>query len=250
VTRAVRWWVFGVGAAGVAALLVLAALRMPVFGSDHHPYRDLAVPAAVARSSPNVVSSVNFDQRGLDTFGEELILLASVVGAAALLRPGRAERERAGTPDEGRVLAGTRFLGYLMLPVTLVVGADVVAHGHLTPGGGFQGGVVLATGLHLLYVAGSYGVLRRLRPLAWYEASEAIAAGAFAVLGVSGLVLAGGFLVNLLPRGEFGTLFSGGTVPVLNVAVGCEVASGVVVLLAQFLTQALALGPDQAVRDR
>jgi multicomponent Na+:H+ antiporter subunit B len=122
-----------------------------------------------------------------------------------------------------------------MLPVTLVLGLDVVAHGHLTPGGGFQGGVVLATGLHLLYIAGSYPALRRLRPLAWYEYGEGIGGGTFAVLGVVGLLASTGFLANFLPLGQFGALASTGTVPLLNAAVGVAVASGAVVLLAGFL---------------
>jgi multicomponent Na+:H+ antiporter subunit B len=240
VSRRARWIVFWIGAAGVGALIVVALLRMPEFGGLTHPYRDLSVAAAVSRSAPNVVSSLNFDQRALDTLGEEMILLASVVGAASLLRPSEDERDML-ADSEGRVLEATKLLGYLLLPVTLVVGVDIVVHGHLTPGGGFQGGVVLATGVHLLYVAGSYRMLRKLRPLSWYKLAEAVAAGSFVVLGMVGLLLSGAFLVNVLPYGTFGDLFSSGTVFVLNVAVGAAVASGVVVLLAQFLAQALSV---------
>jgi multicomponent Na+:H+ antiporter subunit B len=113
-------------------------------------------------------------------------------------------------------------------------------HGHLTPGGGFQGGVVLATGLHLLYVAGSYPALRRLRPLNWYEYGEAAGMGGVVALGIAGLVSGAGFLANVLPTGRFGALVSAGTVPLFSVAIGVEVASGVVVLLAGFLEQDLA----------
>ena len=135
------------------------------------------------------------------------------------------------------MLPVTALAGYVLLPVTLVIGADVVAHGQLTPGGGFQGGVVLATGLHLLYVAGSYPVLRRLRPIGWYEYGEAVGMGAVVVLGVSGLLVGAGFLANVLPKGQLGQLFSAGSVGVFSIAIGAEVASGVVVLLAQFLEQ-------------
>lgn len=235
-----RYLVFLVGAAGAGLMFVLAAVQLPVFGGDVHPYRDLVVPNAIARGAPNVVSSVNFDQRAWDTFGEETILLASVVGAATLMRRGEHERER-DRPDEARQPAAARLLSYVLLPVTMLVGLDVVVHGHLTPGGGFQGGVVLATGLHLLYVAGSYDTLRRVRPLAWYERTEAVAAGGFAVLAVSGLVVAGSALANFLPFGTAGDLVAAGTVPLLNIAVGAEVASGVVVLLAQFLAQAVVV---------
>jgi multicomponent Na+:H+ antiporter subunit B len=238
-----RLAVFVVGAVGVVILLALAFLRMPAFGGSHHPYRALAIPAAVAHRTANAVSSVNFDQRGLDTLGEETILLGSVIGAAALLRPGRDERERP-PPGAGRVLQGTQLVVYVMLPVTFIIGLDVVVHGHITPGGGFQGGVVLATGLHLLYVGGRYPTLERLRPLRVFEIGEAIGAAAFAVLGVAGIAASAAFLVNFLPLGEFGQLFSAGTVPVLNLVVGLEVGSGIVVLLARYLEQAISIEPS------
>jgi multicomponent Na+:H+ antiporter subunit B len=239
-SRRARLVVFAIGGVALAVVFGFAFARMPHFGATHHPYRDLSVAFAVLRQSANAVSAVNFDQRGFDTLGEETILLASVLGAVILLRPSDSERAR--TPqDTGPVLSLTRLVGYVLLPVTLIIGADVVAHGQLTPGGGFQGGVVLATGLHLLYITGSYQALRRLRPLAWYEYGEAIGMGAVVVLGVSGLIAGAGFLANVLPLGTMGQLYSSGTVGVFSVAVGAEVASGVVVLLAQFLEQDIAI---------
>ena len=236
--RNVRTVVFLAAAGGFAVLLVLAVTGLPGFGGSYHPYRTLSVPAAVRHATANVVSAVNFDQRGLDTLGEESILLASVIGVATVLRPARDEtqvRPLAG----GRVLESTRLLGYVMLPISLVLGFDVIAHGHLTPGGGFQGGVIVGTGIHLLYVAGSYPALQRARPLGASEWGEAIGAGAFACLGVAALVVTGAFLANFIPTGSFGQLFSSGTVALLNGAVGVEVASGTAVLLAKFIDQAV-----------
>jgi multicomponent Na+:H+ antiporter subunit B len=241
VTRRTRTLVFLAGAAGFAVLLAAAFIRMRPFGGGEHLYRTLAVHAAVAHHTANVVSSVNFDQRGLDTLGEETILLASIIGATVLLRPSREESEQRPRPT-GRTLDATRMLGYLLLPVTVIIGLDVVAHGHVTPGGGFQGGVVLATGLHLLYLSGSYPALDQLRPLEIYDLGEALGAGVFAALGLAGIAVAGSFLANIIPTGTFGQLLSGGLVPVLNGAVGVEVACGVVVLLAQFFEQYIILG--------
>jgi multicomponent Na+:H+ antiporter subunit B len=187
-----------------------------------------------------VVSSVNYDQRALDTLGEETILLGSVVGAAALLRPSERERE-ADVRDTDKVLPAVRLLGYLLLPVTLMVGANLVAHGQLTPGGGFQGGVVLGTGVHLVYLTGRYEALERVRPLAVFNAGEAVGTAAFVALGIAGVATGAGFLANVVPTGRWGALLSGGTVPLLSIAVGIEVASGVVVLLTKFLEQALRI---------
>ena len=164
-SRRARMIVFLAGAAGLAVMLGAAFARMPAFGAAVHLYRTLAVRGAVAHRTANVVSSVNFDLRGLDTLGEETILIASVVGAAVLLRP--AEEETRRQPRyTGRTLESTRLLGYLLLPVTLIIGFDLVAHGHLTPGGGFQGGVVIATGMFLLYVTDSYQALGLAPPRA------------------------------------------------------------------------------------
>jgi multicomponent Na+:H+ antiporter subunit B len=115
----------------------------------------------------------------------------------------------------------------------------VVSHGHVTPGGGFQGGVVLGTGIHLLYVAGSYSALERARPVRAFEWGEVIGSGAFAALGVAATFIGGAFLSDIIPNGRFGNMFSAGTVPLLNGAVGIEVASGTAVLLAKFLEQAI-----------
>lgn len=247
-TRA-RLVVVAAGALGLGVALIVAILRIPSFGNDFHPYRDAAVAEALHRNSPNVVSAINFDQRGFDTLGEEAILVAAVVGAATLLRrtsQPRPPRPAIASSSRPPLLAATRLAGYVLLPVTLLIGADVVVHGHLTPGGGFQGGVVLATGLHLLYVAGDYRALRRVRPLAWYEAGEAVGMGAVLALGAAGLAAGTGFLSNFLPKGTSGHLFSAGTVALFSCAVGIAVGSGIVVLLAQFLDE--YLGADEGAR--
>jgi multicomponent Na+:H+ antiporter subunit B len=238
VSARARLAVFGLGAAGLALLFALAVADLPPFGSAWHPYRDLAVAAALRHATANVVSSVTFDQRGLDTLAEEVILLGSVIGATALLRPKRDEGQRH-VADEGRQLAAVNLISYVFRPLTLVLGLDLILHGHLTPGGGFQGGVVLATGLHLLYLAEGYRALQKLRPLDWYEWAEGLSTAAFAGLALAALVVGSGVLANDLPLGTFQQLWSGGTVPVLNVVVGFAVGAGAVVLLAQFLTQAV-----------
>ncbi|OBJ29816.1 MnhB domain-containing protein [Mycolicibacter heraklionensis] len=241
-SRAGRTALFLAGAAGLGVLLWLGFAELPVFGQAHHLYRDLAVRAGLSHATANVVASVNFDQRALDTLGEETILVASVTGVMALLRPAVEEREY---HNSGRrtALDATRFVGYLLLPVTLAVGVDVVVHGHLSPGGGFQGGVLLAAGLHLLYVTGSFGALDRLRPVNVFDVGEALGAAAFAAIGVTALITGGAFLLNVLPTGTRGQLLSSGVVALLNAAVGIAVACGMTVLLAQFLAQEITVAP-------
>ena len=239
-SRRTRLLVFLVGGGVLAAAFVVGVLGIPGFGGSEHRYRDLAVPAAVAHRTANAVAAVNFDQRAIDTFGEETILIASTLGAVALLRPSREETVRR-PPDLGHTLESTRLIGYVLMPLTLVLGTDVVAHGGITPGGGFQGGVVLATGLHLLYVTGSYPALDRLRPLLPFRTAEALGAAAFGVVGALALIGTGTFLGNALPYGSLGQIFSTGTVQVLNLVVGIEVFGSMVVLLAAFFEQEISV---------
>jgi multicomponent Na+:H+ antiporter subunit B len=220
---------------------VTAVADLPRFGSVPHPYGDRAVSAALSRQTANVISSVNFDQRAFDTVGEEFVLLGAAVAALLLLRRMRDEDEQARALGYGPedVWDAVRLMGFAMLAPTLLVGAYIVAHGAVSPGGGFQGGAVLATGLHLAYLAGDYRTLERLRPLAVFDAAEAIGAAAFILGGLCALFVSDPFLTNALPLGHRGALLSAGTVELFNVAVGMEVASALILLLAKFLEQAL-----------
>ncbi len=168
------------------------------------------------------------------------ILFAAVLGCVVLLRQARDEHRARPRPAE--VARPVRRYALIALPVALVTGLYVIAHGQLSPGGGFQGGVVAATALHLLYLGADYRALERVRPLAVFEASDAVAVSSYLVLGIAGVLAGTAFLANtLLPYGTFNTLCSGGTVPLLNAAIGMEVASAVVVLLANFLDQAVEI---------
>ncbi|MFF4953044.1 MnhB domain-containing protein [Streptomyces chattanoogensis] len=238
-SRTLRLWVLLLGALGPAALFTAACAGLPRFGGPWHPYGDRAVHAALARRTANTVSSVNFDQRAFDTLGEESILFGAVLGTVVLLRQ-TADENRL-SPEPARVSPPVRRYALLALPVTLLIGLYVIAHGQLSPGGGFQGGVVAATALHLLYIAVDYRALERIRPVGVYEVADAAGEAAYVLVGAAALLTGAAFLTNVLPYGTFNTLSSGGTVPLLNAAIGVEVACGVVVLLARFLDQAVEI---------
>ncbi|MEU9101972.1 hydrogen gas-evolving membrane-bound hydrogenase subunit E [Streptomyces sp. NPDC048361] len=248
-SRRMRMWVLATGGFGVAALFAAACLRLPRFGGAGHPYGERAVAAALSRNTANVISSVNFDLRAFDTLGEESILFAAVLGTVVLLRQTRDEREV--EPAPAKVAPAVRRYALIMLPVALLTGLYVIAHGQLSPGGGFQGGVVVATALHLLYIGADYHALQRIRPLGLYEVGDAAGEATYLVVGVAVMLQGSAFLANtLLPYGTFNTLASGGTVPLLNAAVGMEVACAVVVLLAHFLDQAVEIEDDGAAKNK
>ncbi|MFG2602624.1 MnhB domain-containing protein [Streptomyces sp. NPDC048514] len=229
----------------MAALLVAACLDLPDFGGRRHPYGDRAVQASLDRRIANTIASVNFDQRAYDTLGEMSILFAAVLGCVVLLRQTRDEHRA--PPEPAAVARPVRRYALIALPVALVTGLYVIANGQLSPGGGFQGGVLAATALHLLYLGADYAALERVRPLGAFETTDALAVASFVVLGLASVLAGTAFLANtLLPYGTFGTLSSGGSVPLLNAAVGMEVASAVVVLIANFLDQAVEIEEERA----
>ena len=220
-------------------------MGLPDFGHYRGPYGDVLNAVAVPeRHITDVVTAVNFDYRGFDTLGEEFILFAAVIGVAILLRAQRDEEER--DPREfafGRSAPRTsdavRALAIALVGPTVVTGVYIVAHGHLTPGGGFQGGVVLATALLLVYLAADYAVLRKVAPFSLVEVCEALGGGGFAIIGLAGFVSGVAYLENVLPLGEVGALNSAGIVPLINLSVGLEVAAGFVLILVEFLEQTL-----------
>jgi multicomponent Na+:H+ antiporter subunit B len=228
-----RLGLFLASAAGLGALLAWGFAGLPDFGHFDGAYGELVTRAGVAeRHSTNIVTLVVFDYRGFDTVGEEFILFGAVMAVALLLREVREQ-------DVGHAGAGwdsdaVRAYTLLLVPVTVVLGLYVVAHGHLTPGGGFQGGAVLAAALALLYLTGGYGAYRRAGPTWLADAAEGTGAGLFAAAGIAGLVTGAAYLDNVLGAGRSGKLDSGGLVPLVNLSVGLAVTAGFVLVIGEF----------------
>ncbi len=116
-------------------------------------------------------------------------------------------------------------------------GIYIIIFGHLTPGGGFAGGVILASSYVLLMLA--YGREFAEENLSLPVASKLDCVGAFlfALIAILGLVLGGSFFVNFLYQkylpGEPLNLISAGTIPLSNIAIGMKVgASLFLVILA------------------
>jgi multicomponent Na+:H+ antiporter subunit B len=195
------------------------------------------------RHVTNLPTAVNFDYRAFDTLGEEFILFAAAVGMAVVLRFRREHESRASDRVEklGHAIDASRVVGLAFIGPLLLLGFYIVAHGHLTPGGGFQGGVILATGLLLVYLAGGYATMRRVEPWTLIEVTKSVGAAGYAIIGVAGLIGAGAFFANVVPLGPVGVLQSGGIIPLGNLAVSLEVSAAFVLVFSELLEQALVV---------
>lgn len=193
---------------------VLSELHFGVESSQVAPY--YLENGMEDTGSVNVVTSVVLGYRAFDTLGEVTVLFVAAIGLGALLKTGKELRKRQ-IEDASLVLrTGCRFL----FPMIILFGSYIFIHGHLTPGGGFQGGAIVASGYLLVYLA-----CRGRRVSRFWSGSIETAGGlVFVLIGIAGLTAAGHyFLSNFMPRGTLYKLFSGGIIPVIYVAVGLKV---------------------------
>jgi multicomponent Na+:H+ antiporter subunit B len=92
-----------------------------------------------------------------------------------------------------------------------------------------------------VFLSGEYVTLRRVSPEVVLDTAESVGAAGYVAVGLLGVAAGATFLANVLPLGHPGSLLSAGTIPVINLAVGLEVAAGFMLLLSEFLEQTLVI---------
>jgi multicomponent Na+:H+ antiporter subunit B len=237
-TPRVRATVGVIGGAVFGVFLLWGVFGLPDFGEYAGPYGDLVNAAApTERQVQNVVTAINFDYRGLDTLGEEYILFAAVAAGSLLLRRLRTESEASVDEPPEHPGEALHAWGLGMTAATLLFGMYLALHPVTSPGGGFQGGCVLASAWLVMFLTGDLKLLHKLTPVHAVQFAEAVGAGAYAAVGLGTLLAGGAFLQNLLPLGSLGSGIAGGTIQIINAGVALEVTAGLVLILLEFLRQ-------------
>jgi len=206
----------------LAILLVLGALAAAVVPHLGMPRELAGVGREYARDgmevtgSANLVTAVIVAYRGLDTLGEVVVLFCASTSVVLILTL---------FPLGVRPSPPSRIVEHTarVLPAPILLFAFYfIAHSHLSPGGGFPGGTVMASAF-LLVMLGSTSVPGRSGSL---PAIEALAGISFGLLGFWGVLTAGQFLNNrVLGTGTPGQLVSAGLIPLISIAIGAKVAS-------------------------
>jgi energy-converting hydrogenase B subunit I len=136
----------------------------------------------------------------------------------------------------------------LLFPFVLIFGFYIILHGHLTPGGGFQGGAVVATGAALVIIAWSYEEAGAMIKKVAMKAQESLGLLLFIGTALLALGLAVAFFYNFLansgslfglpvPFGPNpGELDTAGVIPIMNIAVGIEVWGGLSIIILYLLS--------------
>jgi multicomponent Na+:H+ antiporter subunit B len=243
VRTSVRMRVFGGSALVLAVLLAWGFAGLPSFGTFHGRYGELIPHIAVSeRHTSDTVVATTFDMRGADTLVEELILFAAALGVLVLLRLDRGESEIGADAEMGAPVGRSRSLrviGTALLGPMLVFGIYIVVHGNLTPGGGFQGGLILMSAILLVYLSGAHLRTRGGEPVETFELADGLGAAGFALIGLGGLLIAGTYLQNFISPGSFSRPWSGGILPLANVTVGLEVFGATLAILSELLDRRL-----------
>jgi multicomponent Na+:H+ antiporter subunit B len=239
---------FLVAAAALAVIFVVGFMDMPPLGDYRGPYGNVVTQVAgYERHATDVVNAINYDYRAFDTLGEEFILFASVLGVLLLFRPSDGEKKNNHSrsnnelDEEGLPISDAlRVTTPVVMGFMVVFGVYIASHGQLTPGGGFQGGVILASAPILIYLAGNVKAFEKITNSALVKIAECGGAAGYGVIGISALLFGAHFLSNVVPLGTTGDLFSSGTIAIISACVGVEVTGGFVQLTQVYLREIVA----------
>ena len=124
----------------------------------------------------------------------------------------------------------------LICGLVFMYGLYIISHGHLTPGGGFAGGAIIAGAFILLILAYGSEVVNLKKEETQTAMTESLALIVIMLLAVAGLLFGTHvFFNNYLPEGKIGDLLSAGVIPVYNIFVGVEVAAALLTIFLGLL---------------
>jgi multicomponent Na+:H+ antiporter subunit B len=188
--------------------------------------------------APNIITGILLTYRGFDTLGEVAVLFMVAAGVGLVLGE-RSPRRRDDVPVESKEITPSTELvqngAAVLFPLISIFAAYIIMNGHLSAGGGFQGGAIIASGVMLLLLAKpEYYV-----DLEFLGITESLAGVLYVLVGIAGLMFAGGFLDSrMLPLGQFGAFFSAGAIPIISVLLGVKVGCELSVIIDRFRSRA------------
>lgn len=143
-------------------------------------------------------------------------------------------------PKKGMTLI-VKTITRLTVGLILLFGIYIVSHGHISPGGGFAGGVIIALSfIHIMLAFGKEAAFKRInqKVASFFESIGAIIFITLALLGIG----SGYFFLNFLSKGEPFRLFSSGLIPLFNIAISFKVGAGLFIIFIVLVTFKLTEG--------
>jgi multicomponent Na+:H+ antiporter subunit B len=183
--------------------------------------------------APNVITGILLTYRGFDTLGEVAVLFMVAAGVGLVL--GDRTQHRDAVPAKSEAIVPSTELvrngAAILFPLISIFAAYIIMNGHLSAGGGFQGGAIIASGVMLLLLANPEYLVDH----DFLGVTESLAGVLYVLAGIAGLIFAGGFLDSrMLPLGQFGAFFSAGAIPIISVLLGVKVGCELGVIIDRF----------------
>ena len=144
---------------------------------------------------------------------------------------------------------GSVILKLISLPISIILiclGITPILGGHITPGGGFQGGAMRASGIILSILVYGLGNSPLELSHAYIEVLESVGALGFVIFGLIGLFVGGFYLynvgtdiLNVVPQAiqsvlHYPDVTNAGIIPYLNIFVGLKVFAGLSAIALAF----------------
>lgn len=174
----------------------------------------------------NMVTSVVVDFRSFDTLGEVTVLFVSSLGVAFIFG-GLSTRLSFKHESSFFLRVGTK----LLFGMIILIGSFMFIHGHLTPGGGFPGGALIAAAMLLKYLSDD----TYRSNISGFKALEGTMGSIYVLLGIIGILLGDYFLENIVDLGTIGDLISGGLIPIIYILIGLKVGSELTGIFDHFI---------------
>ena len=187
----------------IGLVLLIAEADFPGFGDAFTPASLHVSPYYITQTLhdtnvPNMVTSVLADYRGFDTMFETAVIFTAGLAVIAILR--RLQKDMPFVPPEPYIISEgypdtiIRFIARQLVPFIQLFALYVVAHGHHSPGGGFQGGVILGASFILLAISYDFKLVLGIMNERWNVLLGNVGVLIYAGIGFLCLLLGANFL--------------------------------------------------------
>lgn len=218
---------------GVLVILIpifTSQFSWPVIARDYLNYNGFLETGA-----SNLVSAIYLGYRAFDTLGETIVLLVAVSGTISMishtgssLAPGFGDEiTDNSTKNQSINLKRTELVDVVtgkLGPIVLLFGFYVMLYGHLSPGGGFQGGVVIASGIVFISLGSKKDSTMKLQEASVLSKIEAIGFLLLLLASISGIFVKSGFFGNPILNTSLPNV---GFIIILNIIIGLKVGAGI-----------------------
>lgn len=180
------------------AALIYGTLDAPLLGDPAAPAQRHIAPRYIEQGPvevgmPNMVTAVLASYRGYDTFGETVVIFTAGIAVLLLLGIQEGTETRPGRSAIGEQVV-LRVVAKLLIPLILLYALYVQFHGDFGAGGGFQAGVIFATGFVLYDLVFGEGDVRQVVPPSWLPRLAALGVLVYGAVGLVSLFGARPFL--------------------------------------------------------